>query len=73
MKRYIGANDFAAINAEKWSMAALVNLEKEGLFVSEFSGKERYFWLNAKFPLYKEVEEVLNKIKESKEGNDEKE
>lgn len=39
----------------------LVNLEKMGLFVSEAKGKERYFRLNLKYPLYEEVKKIVDK------------
>lgn len=39
----------------------LLNLERSGLFTSRFEGKERYFKLNRKFPLYQEVEKIVSK------------
>jgi predicted nucleotidyltransferase len=39
----------------------LMNLEKIGLFTSEFAGKEKYFKLNQNFLFYKEVKSVVNK------------
>lgn len=39
----------------------LINLEKMGLFVSETRGKERYFRLNSKYPLYEEVKKIIDK------------
>lgn len=39
----------------------LLSLEKTGLFTSEYSGKERFFFLNKDFPLYKEMERVVFK------------
>ncbi len=39
----------------------LIKLEKAGLFFSQFQGKERYFGLNKKFPLYREVEKIVSK------------
>jgi len=39
----------------------LIKLEKEGLFLSEYSGKERYFWLDCNFFLFKEVRGIVNK------------
>lgn len=39
----------------------LLKLEKSGLFLSEFSGKERYFKLNKEFPLYREMEKIVSK------------
>jgi len=39
----------------------LIGLEKKGLLVSEFRGKERFFCLNSQYPLYKQVEEIVLK------------
>lgn len=39
----------------------LLNLEKDGLFQSEFQGRERYFSLNIKHPLYKELAIIISK------------
>lgn len=39
----------------------LINLEKMGLFISETKGKERYFRLNLKYPLYEEVKNIVEK------------
>ena len=39
----------------------LIKLEKEGLLISEFQGKERYFSLNKKFPLLSAYEEIIKK------------
>jgi len=39
----------------------LTNLEKMGLFISETKGKERYFRLNLKYPLYEEVKKIVSK------------
>jgi len=39
----------------------LLNLEKKGLFHSEFQGRERYFSLNTKHPLYKELAIIISK------------
>ncbi len=39
----------------------LLGLEKSGLFVSNFSGKQRYFSLNKNYYLYKEVKKIVFK------------
>lgn len=39
----------------------LLALEKVGLFVSEFQGKQKYFSLNKNFPLYEEFEKIIFK------------
>ncbi|MFH0955800.1 MAG: nucleotidyltransferase domain-containing protein [Candidatus Falkowbacteria bacterium] len=39
----------------------MLALEKAGLFNSEFQGKQKYFSLNEKFPLYKELEKIVSK------------
>ena len=39
----------------------LMNLEKIGLFTSEFVGKEKFFKLNMNFLFYKEVKNIVNK------------
>jgi len=39
----------------------LISLEKIGLFVSEYIGKERFFKLNKDFIFYKEVKTILDK------------
>ncbi len=39
----------------------LLRLEKIGLLTTEFRGKERYFYLNKKNPLYKEYKNVFLK------------
>lgn len=39
----------------------LLALEKTGLFVSEFQGRQKYFILNKKFPLYSEFEKIVFK------------
>jgi len=39
----------------------LLNLQKSGLFISEYQGRERFFSLNQKFPLYKETEKIVSK------------
>ena len=37
----------------------LKELEKEGLLKSEFSGKQRYFYLSKKYPLLKEYRQIV--------------
>ena len=39
----------------------LKELEKEGLFKSEFLGKQRYFYLAKKYPLLKEYRQIVLK------------
>lgn len=39
----------------------LKELEKEGLFRSEFKGKQKYYSMNLSFPLFKEYEQIVNK------------
>jgi predicted nucleotidyltransferase len=39
----------------------LTNLERTGLFISEKKGKEKYFRLNLKYPLYEEVKSMVDK------------
>lgn len=39
----------------------LKELEKQGLLKSEFSGKQRYFFLNTKYPLLKEYKKIVLK------------
>jgi len=39
----------------------LKELEKEGLFKSEFKGKQKYYSINQSFPLLKEYEQIANK------------
>jgi predicted nucleotidyltransferase len=39
----------------------LLRLEKEGLFTSEFVGKERFFALNKKHYLYLEIKKIISK------------
>lgn len=39
----------------------MLALEKASLFNSEFQGKEKYFSLNRKFSLYKELEKIVSK------------
>ena len=36
-------------------------LEKDGLFTSEFSGKQKYYFLNKRYPLYKELKTIVFK------------
>ena len=37
----------------------LLELKKEGILSDEFSGKERYFFLNKKFPFLKEYKKII--------------
>ncbi|MFH1780921.1 MAG: nucleotidyltransferase domain-containing protein [Candidatus Nealsonbacteria bacterium] len=39
----------------------LLELKKEGLLSDEFSGKERYFFLNQKYPFLKEYKKIILK------------
>jgi predicted nucleotidyltransferase len=39
----------------------LRRLEREGLFQSEISGRQKYFQLNRKYPLFKEVRSIVAK------------
>ncbi len=39
----------------------LLNLEKVGLFKSEFKGRQKYFKLNKDYPLYQEVKKIVSK------------
>ncbi|KKQ67778.1 MAG: polymerase beta domain protein region protein [Candidatus Peregrinibacteria bacterium GW2011_GWF2_38_29] len=39
----------------------LKKLEKEGLFKSEFHGKQKYYSLNTSFPLYDEYKKIIEK------------
>src|SRR5580692_12248204 len=39
----------------------LARLEREGLFKSEFSGRQKYFQLNRDYPLYAEVRGIVSK------------
>lgn len=39
----------------------MLNLEKSGLFLSEFIGKERFFRLNREYSLYSEIESIVSK------------
>lgn len=37
----------------------LAELEKEGILISEFSGEQRYYFINKKYPLLKEVKKAF--------------
>ncbi len=37
----------------------LKELEKEGLLKSEFLGKQRYFFINSRYPLLKEYKKII--------------
>ncbi len=39
----------------------LTRLEREGLFLSEKRGKQKYFRLNRSYPLYKEMRSIVSK------------
>jgi predicted nucleotidyltransferase len=39
----------------------LIKMENEGLFKSEFAGKERYFFLNPDYFLYQEVKSIVER------------
>jgi predicted nucleotidyltransferase len=39
----------------------LGRLEREGLFLSEISGRQKYFHLNRKYPLFAEVKRIVEK------------
>ncbi len=39
----------------------LKDLEREGILKSEFSGNQRYYFLNKQFPLLKQYEEIFKK------------
>lgn len=39
----------------------LRHLEKEGLFTSEMSGRQKYFYLNRQYPLFHEVRGIFEK------------
>jgi len=39
----------------------LIRLEKEGIFESEIKGKTKYYRLNKKYPLYKQLKEIIFK------------
>lgn len=49
--------DCDAANLDK----ILKRLESEGLFTSEFRGKQKYYFLNQKFSLYKEYKNIVEK------------
>lgn len=37
----------------------LIELENEGLFISEYSGRQRYFSLSSRYPMLKEVKKLF--------------
>ena len=39
----------------------LIKLEKEGIFISNIRGNQKYFFLNKKYPLYKELKSIIFK------------
>ena len=39
----------------------LRRLEREGLFRSEWSGRQKYFQLNRQYPLYREIRSIVAK------------
>lgn len=39
----------------------LLSLEKAGLFESQLKGKQKYFYLNKKYPLYQEIKKIVFK------------
>lgn len=39
----------------------LARLEKEGMFISELRGKQKYFRLNKAYPLYKDLKNIVSK------------
>src|ERR1700751_5698597 len=39
----------------------LVRLQREGLFRSEVSGRQKYFQLNREYPLFAEVRSIVSK------------
>jgi len=39
----------------------LAKLEKEGIFVSQFRGKQKYFFLNRNYPLFNELKSIIFK------------
>ncbi|MBI5152117.1 nucleotidyltransferase domain-containing protein [Candidatus Peregrinibacteria bacterium] len=49
--------DCDAANLDK----VLKKFEREGLFASEFRGKQKYYFLNQKFPFYKEYKNIVEK------------
>jgi predicted nucleotidyltransferase len=39
----------------------MLKLEKEGIFLSQFRGKQKYFFLNKDYPLYNELKSIIFK------------
>jgi len=39
----------------------LSKLEKEGIFISQFRGKQKYFFLNKVYPLFNEIKSIIFK------------
>ncbi len=39
----------------------LSRLEKEGIFISQFRGKQKYFFLNTNYPLFNELKSIISK------------
>lgn len=39
----------------------LSKLEKEGIFISQFRGKQKYFYLNKAYPLFNELKSIIFK------------
>ena len=39
----------------------LSKLEKEGIFISQFRGKQKYFFLNKEYPLFNELKSIIFK------------
>jgi len=39
----------------------LSKLEKEGIFISQFRGKQKYFFLNKTYPLFNELKSIIFK------------
>jgi len=39
----------------------LSKLEKEGIFISQFRGKQKYFFLNKAYPLFNELKSIIFK------------
>lgn len=39
----------------------LAGLERQGFFVSQKRGQQKYFWLNKKHPLFKEIKDIISK------------
>lgn len=44
-----------------YARKALLKLQEDGLLISEFQGRERYFSLNKKCPLYEEIKKIVAK------------